>query len=129
MKNIVFEGSENDCYALEVKLRPKFQIGWNEAIGGSGGDKSVFIDYAARNKPVGNTKPKDGEKNPFFGKKHSSKSLEVNTRSHAKSVINTPMGVFYGFNTLARHLGVHKATAKKMALKEGWQIECKPEVY
>jgi hypothetical protein len=128
-KNIVFEGSEADCYAFELKLRPKFQIGWNEAIGGYGGDKSQFIDYASRGKPVGNTKPKYGKENPFFGKKHLPETNAVNTRAHAHNLIKTPHGDFYGFNALARYLGMHKATAKKLAIKEGWQIERKPEVY
>lgn len=129
IKTVVFEGSDNDCYALEMQLRPKFQIGWNEAIGGSGGDKSAFIDYALREKPIGNRNSKQAELNPFFNKKHSDKSKELNSRAQARSVIKTPYGDFYGFSALARHLGVHKVTAKKQAIKEGWQIECKPEVY
>ena len=129
LKHIVFEGTDVECYAMETQLRPRFQIGWNEAIGGSGGDKSAFIDYAAREKPVGNKKPKLKNSNPFFGKKHTSETIAINTRAHAQSVIKTPYGDFYGFSALARHLNVHKATAKKIAIKEGWQIERKPEVY
>ena len=34
IKTILFEGSENECQALEKTLRPTAKIGWNLAIGG-----------------------------------------------------------------------------------------------
>jgi len=129
IKQVVFEGTEKDCYAFEESLRSKFQIGWNEAIGGHGGDRSQCINYDARAKPIGNRRPKHGVKNPFFGKKHSDEARAINSKRHAKVVITTPDGLFYGFSALARHLDVHKKTAKSMAYKRGWKIESKPEVY
>ena len=129
VKEVIFTGTSKECYVKEAELRPNFQIGWNEAIGGFGGDRSEHIDYAARAKPKGNTNPREGELNPFFGKTHSLKSVETIKRVKAKSVITTPEGTFYGFNDLARHLKVHKATAKKLAIKNGWEIHDQSEVY
>lgn len=122
-KEIVFQGTPEECYKYENTLRPKFQIGWNEAIGGYGGDRSEYIDYAAREKPTGNKKPKHGELNPFWGKNHSIEAIQKNSHAHAKSFIKTPHGNFYGFTALGKFLGVHKATAKKTAIKQGWEIE------
>lgn len=124
-KEIVFEGTHEECYAYENSLRPKFQIGWNEAIGGFGGDRSKYIDYKSRTKPIGNKNSKHGELNPFFGKTHNIESINKNSYAHAKCLIKTPHGNFYGFNSLGKFLGIHKATAKKKAIKEGWQIENK----
>ena len=124
VKEIIFTGDEVSCYELEKALRPNFQIGWNEAIGGKGGDRSKFIDYSSRPKPIGNKNSKHGQKNPFFGKSHINKTIEKNRIAHAKFVITTENEKFYGFTALAKSLGVHKATAKKIAIKEGWKIEC-----
>ena len=129
VKEIIFLGTDTQCYEYERTLRPKFQIGWNEAIGGSGGDRSAFIDYENRAKPIGNRNKKYGKENPFFGKKHSEESRKANSRAQAKQVIITPHGNFFGFSALGRYLNVHKATAKKIALKEGWKIDNKPEVF
>jgi hypothetical protein len=127
--DVIFSGADTECYALESNLRPDFQIGWNEAIGGCGGDRSEYIDYAARGKPVGNTKPRTGLENPFFGKSHNEETRRTQTIARSQSVIRTPDGIFFGFNSLARHLKVHKATAKNIALKQGWEIESKPALY
>lgn len=129
IKDIIFIGSDTQCYEYERTLRPRFQIGWNEAIGGSGGDRSAYIDYKSRAKPIGNRYPKAGKDNPFFNKKHSEEAKKANSRSHAKQVIITPHGNFFGFSALGRYLGVHKATAKKTAIREGWQIDDKSEVF
>jgi hypothetical protein len=32
---LIFEGSEEDCYEYERKLRPRTLMGWNIAVGGS----------------------------------------------------------------------------------------------
>lgn len=32
--SVIFEGSEEDCLALEKRLRPEYNIGWNIAVGG-----------------------------------------------------------------------------------------------
>jgi hypothetical protein len=129
IKDIIFIGSDTQCYEHERTLRPRFQIGWNEAIGGSGGDRSAYIDYKSRAKPIGNRYPKAGKDNPFFNKKHSEEARKANSRSHAKQIIITPHGNFFGFSALGRYLGVHKATAKKTAIREGWQIDDKSEVF
>jgi hypothetical protein len=125
IKEVVFEGSPEECYEYEKSLRPRFQIGWNEAIGGCGGDRSQYIDYEARDKPIGNKNKKHGDLNPFWGKTHSIEAIQKNSHSHAKSLIKTPHGNFYGFTSLGKFLSVHKLTAKKIAIKEGWEIESK----
>jgi hypothetical protein len=127
--DVVFCGTDEECYALETKLRPEFQIGWNEAIGGCGGDRSEYIDYAARAKPIGNKNPRYGQENPFFGKSHTTKTRQTQTIARSQSVIRTPDGIFFGFNSLAKHLRVHKATAKNIAIRQGWKIEDKPSLY
>lgn len=126
VKEIIFSGTPEECYAYENALRPKFQIGWNEAIGGQGGDRSEYIDYSARGKPIGNKNPKLGKLNPFWGKTHGAAAIQKNSYAHAKSIIKTPHGNFYGFTALGKFLGVHKATAKKIAVKKGWEIESQP---
>jgi hypothetical protein len=127
--DVVFSGADEECYALENKLRPDFQIGWNEAIGGYGGDRSEHINYAARSKPIGNRNSRHGKENPFFGKSHTVEVRQAQAIARAQSVIRTPDGIFFGFNSLARHLKVHKATAKNIAIKQGWKIESKPSLY
>ena len=129
LKEIIFEGTDEECYELEQTLRPAFQIGWNEAIGGEGGDRSEFIDYASRPKPVGNKNPRNKELNPFFKKIHTEESKLKMAKGNAKKVIHTPYGVFFGFNALGKFLGTHKATAKQQAISNGWKIEDKSEVY
>lgn len=39
---IVFEGTRDDCFALELELRPQPKIGWNNAAGGAHGWKIGF---------------------------------------------------------------------------------------
>ncbi len=129
IKEIIFIGTDEQCFKYEKSLRPQFQIGWNEAIGGFGGDRSQFIDYEKRGKPIGNRSKKLGKDNPFFGKHHSEITKQANSIANSKQVIITPYGKFYGFSALGRYLKVHKVTAKKMAVKEGWEIADKPEVF
>ena len=47
-KSVIFKGTKQDCLALEYKLRPTFNIGWNIDAGGNGRtypdiDKELFI--------------------------------------------------------------------------------------
>ena len=125
IKEIIFEGSKEDCYKKEKELRSAFHIGWNEAIGGMGGDRSAFIDY--KNRIVhGWIYDKSGERNPFFNKSHSKESLRKISKNKCSAIITTPDGIFYGFNELARFYKVHKLTAKKMLLKnKEWVCEYK----
>lgn len=37
LQSIIFEGSEEECFAKEFELRPTERIGWNIAPGGEGG--------------------------------------------------------------------------------------------
>jgi len=120
IKEIIFEGSSGDCYAKEKELRPKFQIGWNEAIGGLGGDRSIFIDYKSRTNK-GWVYNKNGENNPFYGKEHSQKSLKKMSKSKCKNIITTPDGIFYGFREVSRFYKINRITAKKWATdKKDW---------
>ena len=67
IKEVIFNGSEEECFAKEKELRSKFQIGWNEAIGGLGGDRSMFINYKSR-KNQRWSYDKNGEKTRFLVK-------------------------------------------------------------
>jgi uncharacterized Ntn-hydrolase superfamily protein len=40
--NIIFEGTREECFALEYALRPRKGIGWNRAIGGQQGFRIGF---------------------------------------------------------------------------------------
>lgn len=123
IKEIVFDGLAKDCYEKEKELRPNYQIGWNESIGGLGGDRSCFIDYKNR-KNLGWIYDKSGLKNPFYGKSHTKQSIEKMKLSKSKHKITTPDGVFIGFNSVADFYQIHKITAKKWASKlEGWSYE------
>jgi group I intron endonuclease len=125
IKEIVFEGSQEECYAKERELRSKFQIGWNEAVGGFGGDRSKFIDYKNRTNNGWNY-DSSGLNNPFYGKKHSIESLNKMSQTKCSTVITTPDGVFYGYRQVARFYKINKITAKKWAdTKEGWHYESK----
>jgi len=125
IKEIIFEGSSEECYAKEKELRSKFQIGWNEAIGGLGGNRSVFINYKKR-KNQGWTYDKNGNNNPFYGKEHSLESIKKMSKVKCKTVITTPDGVFYGFRDVARFYKINKITAQKWAnKKENWSYENK----
>jgi len=125
VKEVIFEGTTEECFKKEKELRPYFQIGWNEAIGGLGGDRSFYIDYAKRlNK--GWSYDKNGENNPFYGRSHKSGSKDQMTKTKAKHIITTPDGVFYGFRAVGRFYGINKITAKKYAeILEGWSYVCK----
>lgn len=125
VKEIIFEGLTEECFKKELELRPSFQIGWNEAIGGLGGDRSFYIDYENR-KNIGWNYDKTGERNPFFGKQHNDSSKEKMIKTKSKYIITTPDGVFYSFRAVGRHYGINKITAKKRAeTSEGWSYVCK----
>lgn len=97
---IIFEGSREDCFELEEKLRPEPRIGWNSAAGGKHGWKIGFSHSdetkeklksawtnerkeiaskwkAQENKKLkGQKRPKQskaisGKKNPMYGNTHS----------------------------------------------------------
>lgn len=125
IKEIIFEGTKEECYAKEKELRSSFQIGWNEAIGGYGGDRSKFIDYKSR-KNLGWNYDISGYNNPFFNKSHSLESLKKMSKTKCKAIITTPDGIFYGFRDLSRFYKINKITAEKWAnKKEGWICEYK----
>lgn len=125
IKEIIFEGTKEDCYKKESKLRNKYQIGWNEATGGFGGDRSQFIDYKNRNN-IGWNYDSSGSKNPFYGKAHSKESLNKMSKTKCSAIITTPDGVFYGYRQVARFYKINKITAKLWASKkEGWSYESK----
>jgi hypothetical protein len=125
VKEIVFEGTSEECFAKEKELRPKFQIGWNEAIGGLGGDRSAFIDYKKR-KNKGWNYDKTGSKNPFYGKTHSKEFVDYIKEKSSKYIVYTPDGRFLGFRSVARFYNISKTTAKKWAEnKPDWRYENK----
>ncbi len=125
VKEIVFKGTSDECFAKEKELRPMFQIGWNEAIGGLGGDRSKFIDYTSR-KVHGWKYDKNGSKNPFYGKTHSKEFVEYIKQKKSKYIVYTPDGKFIGFNAVAKFYNINKITAKKWADKKSdWHYESK----
>jgi hypothetical protein len=125
IKEIVFEGSQEDCFKKEIELRPSFQIGWNEAPGGLGGDRSRFIDYKNRQNN-GWCYDKTRERNPFWDKNHTQESLKKMSFSQCKHIITTPDGMFNGFREVARFYRINKITAKLWCgKKEGWSYESK----
>lgn len=125
IKEIVFEGTKDECYSKEKELRSEYQIGWNEAIGGYGGDTSKFIDYKNRlNK--GWNYDSNGENNPFYGKTHTKESINKMSKTKCRTIITTPDGVFYGYRQVARFYKINKITAKLWTTKkEGWSYESK----
>jgi group I intron endonuclease len=123
IKEIVFTGAKEECYKKETQLREKANIGWNEAKGGFGGDRSNFINYTTRNH-TGWSYNKKGTNNPFYSKKHSKESRNKISKTKSKTIIKTPEGVFYGFNEVARFYNINKITAKKWTIKkEDWCYE------
>lgn len=125
IKEVVYQGNREECFNKEKLLRPNSAIGWNEAIGGS--DTSHNIDY---NKIAhkGWSYNRNGNKNPFYNKKHSQETINRQNISQSKSIITMPDGeIVYGFTALGRKLKVHKITAKRTALLQGWKIENKPK--
>lgn len=97
---ILLRGSKKKCYDLENKLRPKFNIGWNQQVGGFGsgqGGKGLPKSKLHRQRIAKSTKrrwsdPKSrkvqsiavkkglrdidrtGKKNAMYGRKHSAKT-------------------------------------------------------
>lgn len=125
VKEIIFEGTKEDCYLKESELRSKYQIGWNEATGGFGGDRSQFIDYKNRLN-IGWNYDCSGSNNSFYGKTHSKESLNKMAKTKCHTIITTPDGVFYGYRQVARFYKINKITAKLWATKkEGWSYESK----
>ena len=125
VKEIIFEGTKEDCYLKESELRNKYQIGWNEAVGGYGGDRSQFIDYKNRIN-IGWNYDSSGSNNPFYGKSHTTESLNKMSKTKCSAIITTPDGVFYGYRQVARFYKINKLTAKLWATKkEGWSYESK----
>lgn len=103
---ILFEGTRIECFALEEKLRPLKNTGWNRAVGGAQGFKKGFTHsgitreklkaawtperkkIAAKKKAeqnrqlIGQKRPKQsdairGSKNPMYGKTHSPESKQL----------------------------------------------------
>ena len=68
--DVLYTGTNKECFDKEKVMRPNFQIGWNEAIGGLGGDRSKYIDYRKR-KNIGWNYNNLGKNNSFYGKHHS----------------------------------------------------------
>ena len=129
IKEIVFEGLKEQCYAKEKELRSSFQIGWNEAIGGNGGDRSNFIDYKNRINHGWNYN-KSGENNPFYGKNHNLETVNKMSITRCSAIITTPDGLFHGYSQVARFYKINKITAKLWdSKKEGWSYESKSEMY
>ena len=123
IKSIVFIGSKEECFNKEKELRNKFQIGWNEAIGGIGGDRSHKINYS-KIQYKGWNYDKTGKNNPFYNKKHSQETKDKITKAKAKFIIRTIDGDFYSFRSIAKFYGVSKTTAIRWASsKEGWNLE------
>jgi hypothetical protein len=125
VKEIIFEGSKDECYLKEKELRSSFQVGWNEAVGGLGGDRSKFIDYKNR-VAIGWNYDNSGLNNSFYGKKHTQDSLNKMSKTKCSTIVITPDGVFYGYRQVARFYKINKITAKLWAnKKEGWSYESK----
>lgn len=110
LKVIVAQGTEDYCYKLESKLRPKREIGWNIAEGGNkppSQKNKIWINDGKNHKRINlvdrekytdwndgriNVFSEDeknrrkhmylGNNNPFFGKKHSQKTKEKNSEWH-----------------------------------------------
>jgi len=75
---ILFEFEEDkEAFEKEAELRPEAFMGWNQAPGGQGGNLGPCSEET-RQKRRSHT----GEKNGFFGKKHSEK-----TRDHISKVL------------------------------------------
>lgn len=45
---IIFSGKEEDCYEMEILLRPKPLIGLNESAGGQGGNKYEYLSLISK---------------------------------------------------------------------------------
>ena len=121
--DVLYTGSINNCYTKEKKLRSKIKIGWNASIGGFGGDRSMFIDYKNRINQGWNY-DKTGVKNPFYGKHHSTQTIDKIRKKKCTAIIKTPEGIFYGYRDAARYYNINKITAKKWASKkQGWSYE------
>jgi len=122
--DILYSGPVKKCYVKEKEIRPKVQIGWNQAIGGVGGDRSKFINY--KNViHLGWSYDKSGTKNPFYGKKHSIESIDKMCKSRSNgNLIRTPEGLFYGFRAVSRHYSINKITAQRWVnKKQEWTYE------
>jgi len=65
VKSILFEGSENECYAYEFKLRSNKNIGWNIAEGGSAPPKMFNNTWNLNRKLTEEHKKKLSEKSHF----------------------------------------------------------------
>jgi predicted GIY-YIG superfamily endonuclease len=127
VKEVIYQGARAECMRTEQLLRHSYQIGWNEAIGGHGGGH-ISTSPAYKNRVFhGWSYDKNGARNPFYNKTHSKEFISRQNISRSTSIITMPDGeVLYGFKALGRKLEVHKVTAKRMALLQGWKIENKP---
>ncbi len=106
---IVFEGSREDCFAYERKLRPQKNVGWNNAVGGAQGWRVGFShsdDTRAKMREAkrgykqsaehianrvaatkGQKRPKQslamtGSRNPMFGTKRPAHVIEAVRKAH-----------------------------------------------
>lgn len=77
---VIFEGSREECFAYERRLRPIPYVGLNEAAGGNGGD---IIGLSERWK-----KERVGAGNPNYGKVRSQATRDAMSRGIKKSFEN-----------------------------------------
>ena len=110
IQEVVAVGTEEYCYKLEEKLRPKEQIGWNIAPGGYGPPSTankIWINNGKEHKRIKASeleKYKDwskgrinvfsdeekqrrkerysGKGNPFYGKTHNEATIQKNSEAH-----------------------------------------------
>lgn len=64
----ICEGSNDYCLMIENKLRPSPNLGWNLLVGGAKGSLGTKASEETRRKQ---SESRKGERNHFYGKKHS----------------------------------------------------------
>lgn len=95
IKEVILEGSDEYCLAVEYKLRPKEKIGWNTLAGGERGSLGVKRSKESCKKQSDSLK---GENHPNWGKKLPKEQVE-------KSVATRK----------ANFIGVSEETRKKLS--------------
>lgn len=128
---IIYEGSEKECFDLEIKLRPYPYIGLNESVGGKGGDKTSTLSpekFKERNRKISESqkgrKPSQQTKERISRTKKQNKAYvgEKNIKAKKWIIISPNKEIFEVYGELGKFCKQHKLLISCLKYYEGTEV-------